>query len=228
MDLAAAAPGFAHGAVEDLPPHEGPVSVGPEMLGEGDPVLEAGAVPKAVEVSVDAGGGGPEPGEDGRPGRAAQGHGAVGSLEEHALAGQLVDVRRGSVGVPAQTPNPVIDVVQGDEEHVVSLSPQRRQTPQVAAQGGSRGRGALRGCVAPSTAVPAQPRGRHLAAEPGKAHRRAKRRVPQELPTIHTPLLTCNVGTDRPSIVLRAGRNYDQLSRRGETRRLPLHVLQLI
>ena len=42
----------------------------------------------------------------------------MGVVESNSAAGQLIDVRRLGLGVPSQTTNPVIEVVDGDEQDV--------------------------------------------------------------------------------------------------------------
>ena len=94
------------------------VAVLAKVLGEGDPVLVFRDVAKEVEVAVDAGGGGAQAGHDGRAGGVAEGGGAVGVFEQHAPAGQSINIGSLCLGMPSKTTNPVVQIVDGDEQDV--------------------------------------------------------------------------------------------------------------
>ena len=67
---------------------------------------------------VDAGGARPQAGEDARAARVAERGLAVGVGEGGAAGGELVDVRRLRLRVAAERADPVVQVVEGDEQDV--------------------------------------------------------------------------------------------------------------
>ena len=56
--------------------------------------------------------------EDGRARRIARGRGAIGVAEQHAARGETVQIRRLRLRMPAEAADPVVEVVERNEEHV--------------------------------------------------------------------------------------------------------------
>ena len=108
-------------AVKDLARAEGRVAVRFEPLEERlvAPQLLRRAEPRAERVH--ARGGGPQPGEQARPRRVAQRRLAVRVGERRPARRELVHVRRYHLRVAAERPDPVVQVVDGDEQHVRPL-----------------------------------------------------------------------------------------------------------
>lgn len=96
----------------------GVVAGGGEGLREGDVILQFGDVADAGGEAVDAGGRGAQAGEEaGARGVAERGL-AVGVGEERAASGEAVDVRGLDLRMAAEAADPVVLVVDGEEEDV--------------------------------------------------------------------------------------------------------------
>jgi hypothetical protein len=108
--------GLILAAVEDFAAAEDGVAAAHEVLREGDGV--GGAVAPDVAVGVDAGGGGAEAGHEAGAGGVAAGGLAVGAAEGDAAFGEGVDVGGDGLGVAGEGADPVVEIVNGDKEHV--------------------------------------------------------------------------------------------------------------
>jgi len=105
-----------------LPAGGGVVALLLQVLRQGDGVFDDRAEPKRLAVVVDARGRGHLAGHDGRAGRIAQWRRRIGSLEGHPPPTQPVDVGCPSVGMPAKSPHPVVQVVRNDKQHVRAVT----------------------------------------------------------------------------------------------------------
>ena len=90
----------------------------PEVLGHRDDVGESLNRAEPGSKAVDAGRRRSKAGEKTCAGGVAEGRLAVCVGEEHAPIGKAVDVRRLRLRVAAQAADPVVQVVNGDEEDV--------------------------------------------------------------------------------------------------------------
>lgn len=111
--------------VVDLPAGEREVPGAGERLRERDAVTRRRRGAEARREPVDAGGGGAEAGEEAGARRVAERCLAVGVGERGAAGGEAVEVRGERLRVAVQVADPVVEVVDGDEEHV---RPRRRRT----------------------------------------------------------------------------------------------------
>ena len=106
--------------VGDLADRQRPVAV----TGEGvrnHLAVEEGLIPLhglARGLLVNTGGVGIAAGKEGRPGRPADWPLAVRVDEQRAALGQAVDVRRAGLRMPIETADPVVEIIDDDEEHV--------------------------------------------------------------------------------------------------------------
>ena len=89
-----------------------------EGLGEGGEVVEGGDVAEPGGEAVNAGAGVAATGHDGGARGEADGGLAVGVGEEGAPLGEGVDVRCPGLGMSAEAADPVVEVVDGDEDDV--------------------------------------------------------------------------------------------------------------
>ena len=87
-------------------------------------------------VEIRAGGAGPESGHERGARWAAERCGAVAAREPHAARGEPIDVRRFRLRVAPQVPHPVVEVIDGDEEHIGAA---RRRFPRRAQAREGRG-----------------------------------------------------------------------------------------
>ena len=104
--------------VEDFPSAISDVAIVAEVLREGNHILCPGELSEVDLVIVD-----PRPcraqsSQEGRPGRIADGSRAIGSVENKALFGKAVQNRGFGLRVAIHAPNPVVQVVYGDEENI--------------------------------------------------------------------------------------------------------------
>ena len=108
------------GAVVDFSGGCSVVAVLGEMLLERDVVFEFVEVAEPGGEAVDAGGVGSEAEHEGGAGRVAEGRLAVRVGEESAGFGEVVDVGSFGVGVSVEAANPVVLIIDSDEENVRS------------------------------------------------------------------------------------------------------------
>ena len=101
---------------------EGAVAVGRKVLGKGDVVGPLRDVTKPGGQPVDAGGAGAQSEKQAGAGGVAKRGLAMGVGEKGAASGELVDVRGLDQRMAAQTADPIILVIDGQEEHVRLLS----------------------------------------------------------------------------------------------------------
>ena len=108
-------------AMINLAGGEGSVAVGLEVLRESDAILEGFERAEPWREAVDAGGGGAKAEHETGARGIAQGTLRVGIEEGGAAGGEPVQVRSFDKGVPAERADPVILVVDGNEEDVGRL-----------------------------------------------------------------------------------------------------------
>ena len=89
-----------------------------EVLGQGDEVFQLRHVAKPGRQPVDTGGAGAQPGHQAGTRRVAQGRLAVGVGESGATLGQAVDVWCFHHRMAAEIADPVVLVIDRDEQHV--------------------------------------------------------------------------------------------------------------
>ena len=104
--------------VIDLAAGVGEVARLGERLRQRDVILRCLHVADAGRQPVDAGGRGPQAGQQAGAGRIAQRRLAMRVGEQRAALGQPVDVRRPDLRMPAQAADPVVLVVDRDEQDV--------------------------------------------------------------------------------------------------------------
>lgn len=105
-------------AVVDFACRVGGVAVLLQVLGKGGEVCEFGKVTEPGGESVDAGGVGAQAHHEAGTGGIAERGLAVGIGEQSAAGGELVDVGGEGVRVTAKAANPVVLVIDGDEDDV--------------------------------------------------------------------------------------------------------------
>ncbi len=103
-------------AMEDLAGTDGSVAVLGHPLRESGFVLQVGRFPDWLGVQVDAGSGGTDAPKESGPGRIAGRGGAVGVVEEDPHPGEAVDVWGLRLGVASHHADPVIEIIDRDEE----------------------------------------------------------------------------------------------------------------
>jgi len=96
----------------------GGVAILLEVLGQGSEFCEFGKVTEPGGESVDAGGVGAQAHHEAGAGGIAQRRLAVGIGEQGAAGGELVDVRGERVRVSAKATDPVVLIIDGDEDDV--------------------------------------------------------------------------------------------------------------
>ena len=104
--------------VKDLAAGEGEIAVPAEVLRQRDAVVERRDVPDAGRECVDAGRGGPQPGQQAGPRWIAERRLAVGVGEESAAGGQPVHVRRLNLRMTLEAADPVVQIVDGDHQDI--------------------------------------------------------------------------------------------------------------
>ena len=104
--------------MEDLAGSGGEVALGGEMLWQGDVILERRHRADARLERVDPGGGGPQARQQARARRVAQRGLAMGVGEERPAPCQAVDVRRLGLRMSAQASDPIVQVIDRDEQDV--------------------------------------------------------------------------------------------------------------
>lgn len=105
-------------AVVNFSGRVGGVAVLLEVLGEGGESGKFGEVAEPGAEPVDAGGVGAQAHHETGPGGVAQRRLAVGVGEKGAAGGKLVDVRGQGIGVSAEAADPVVLVIDGDEDDI--------------------------------------------------------------------------------------------------------------
>ena len=104
--------------MEDLAHADGLIAMGLEVLWEGDGVPGGFAFPDLWAEVIDACGGGVGPGEEADSGGIADRCLAVSVGEGDAPLSEPIEVGRYALGVSAERADPVVEVVDGDEEHI--------------------------------------------------------------------------------------------------------------
>ena len=94
------------------------VAVVPEMARQRDCAAQLGRLPPIVRIGVYAGRRWAQTGEQTRARRVATRRGTVGLGEEQAALGQAIHVRRPRLRVPAKHTDPIIEIVNSDEQHI--------------------------------------------------------------------------------------------------------------
>ena len=116
------------GLVIELPSAPGEVTVLPEKLGQGHPVLVLGHVAKPVQVAVDAGRRWSESHHDRGTRRTAERSGAMGLFKEHATLGEGIDIGCLGLRMATEATGPVVQIIDGNEQNVGSLPGMQEET----------------------------------------------------------------------------------------------------
>lgn len=96
----------------------GEITMLTEVLREGHPILILWHVTKPVQVTVNTGCRWTKPHHNRGPRWATQRRGAISLLEEDSFASQFVDVWCLRLGMSSKTTNPVVEIVNSDEQHI--------------------------------------------------------------------------------------------------------------
>ena len=89
-----------------------------EMPRQRDRAAQLGRLPPVMAVGVNTGGRRPQSGQQTGARGVATRRGTVGICEEHPALGQAVDVWRARLRMPAQHPNPVVEIIHRDEQNI--------------------------------------------------------------------------------------------------------------
>ena len=96
----------------------GEITMLTEILRERHPILVLRQVAKPVQIAIDAGRRRTKPHHDRSTRRAAERSSAMGLLEEDSLASQFVDVGSLCLWMSAEATNPIVQIVDSDEQDV--------------------------------------------------------------------------------------------------------------
>src|SRR5205823_4619679 len=91
------------------------IAIGPKILRQRHRVWNEFA--KAMQVSINPGGGWPQTRDERDARRIAQRRGAIGVSEKHSAFCEPVDIRRLSLWMAAHHANPIVHVIDGDEQN---------------------------------------------------------------------------------------------------------------
>ena len=94
------------------------VSLFPKILGQGHPILVLWHIPKPIQVAVNTGRRRAKSHHNCGAGRTTERGGAMGLFKEHAALGEGIDVRCLGLRMAAETTDPVIEIVHGNEQHI--------------------------------------------------------------------------------------------------------------
>ena len=104
--------------VVDLAGGQRIVSMAAKVLRQRDSPSILRRLPKPRTVQVDARRAGPQPDHQTGPRRIANGSLTVGVAKQHAALREPIDIRRTRLRMPLQTTNPIIQVVDGNQQHI--------------------------------------------------------------------------------------------------------------
>ena len=102
----------------DLACCKGEVSIGCKVARHRHVILESWDSPRPGSVHVDPRSRGPQSIHDTGAGGVADGGLAVSVSEKHSFPGEAINMGRSGVWMSAQTANPVIEVIYGDQEDI--------------------------------------------------------------------------------------------------------------
>ena len=97
------------------------VAVFPKVLRQGHPVLVLRHIAKPIQVAVNTGRRRAEPHHDCSAGRTTERRSAMGLFKKHATFGEGIDVRCLGLRMAAETADPVVEVVHGNEQYIGAL-----------------------------------------------------------------------------------------------------------
>ena len=97
------------------------VDVFPKILGQGHPIVVLWHIPKPIQVAVNTGRRRAKSHHDCGTGRAAERRSAMGLFKKHATFGEGIDVWCLGLRMAAETADPVIEVVHGNEQYIGAL-----------------------------------------------------------------------------------------------------------
>lgn len=106
------------GSMIDFPSTYSDIAIIFEVLIERDRAFESGRVVVALVVLVDAGRRRMTPRENRRPGGIAKRSGAMGAAEIDTLTSEVVDVWRYDAGIAAEAADPIVEIIDGKEQHI--------------------------------------------------------------------------------------------------------------